>query len=87
MDKTREFNLSSQKMKAIPKGVSFSCGRTLEERVVITAISNQGGWDHLHGSESLMGKENNEKKIKPLELKHSTSVLPGQENQPSLDLI
>lgn len=64
MDKTREFNLSSQKMKAIPKGVSFSCGHTLEERVVITAISNQGGWDHLHGSESLMGKENNEKKNK-----------------------
>lgn len=68
-----------KKMKAISKGVSFSCGPTLEKRVVITVISNQAGWDHLHGSESLMGKEKNEKKIKPLELKHSTSVLPGQE--------
>ena len=52
MDRTHEFNLSSQKMKASPKGVSFSHGPTLETRVVITAISNQGGWDHLHGSES-----------------------------------
>ena len=61
MDRTHEFNLSSQEMKAIPKGVSFSRGPTLEERVVITAISNQGGWDHLYGSESLLGKEHNEK--------------------------
>lgn len=56
MDRTHEFNLSSQKIKAIPKGVSFPHGPALG-----WSIHPTKGVETTCTAQSQMSEENDEK--------------------------